>query len=74
MPDQIISNLAGSIHIFFISAFFGSTQLGFVAITVSSILYVPITIFSSAIKDVFKQRAIEDIENSGNCRPFISNF
>lgn len=68
MPDQIISNLAGSIHIFFISAFFGSTQLGFVAI-VSSILYVPITIFSSAIKDVFKQRAIEDIENSGNCRP-----
>ena len=23
MPDQIISNLAGSIHVFFISAFFG---------------------------------------------------
>ncbi len=68
MPDQIISNLSGSIHIFFISAFFGSTQLGFVAI-VSSILYVPITIFSAAIKDVFKQRAIEDIELSGNCRP-----
>ena len=27
MPDQIISNLAGSIHIFFISAFFGARNL-----------------------------------------------
>ena len=67
MPDQIISNLGGSIHVFFISAYFGSTELGFVAI-VSSILYVPITVFSAAIKDVFRQRAIEDFQQSGSCR------
>ena len=68
MPDQIISNLGGSIHIFFISSYFGSAQVGLVSI-VSSLLYVPITIFSSAIKDVFRQRAVEDFESSKNCRP-----
>lgn len=68
MPDQIISNLGGSIHIFFISSYFGSAQVGLVSI-VSSLLYAPITIFSSAIKDVFRQRAIEEFEVSKNCRP-----
>ncbi len=67
MPDQIISNLGGSIHVFFISAFFGATELGYVAI-VSSILYAPITVFSSAIKDVFRQRAKEDFDATGSCR------
>ena len=43
MPDQVLSNLGASLHIYFISAYFGVTEVGYIAI-VSSLLYVPITV------------------------------
>ena len=67
MPDQVLSNLGASLHIYFISAYFGVTEVGYIAI-VSSLLYVPITVFASAIKDVFRQRAIDDYTATGSCR------
>ena len=67
LPDQILSNVGGIIHVFFITAFFGAEELGYVAI-VTSLLYMPITVLSMAIKDVFRQRAIDDFKEYGNCR------
>jgi len=66
--DQLINILAGSIHVLFIGAAFGPEQLGYVALLFSA-LYLPVTIISSSIKDVFRQKAVFDYNESGSCRP-----
>jgi O-antigen/teichoic acid export membrane protein len=68
MPDHLVSNLSGSVHILFIGAAFGAEQLGYVTL-VFSVLYVPVTVVSSAIKDVFRQRASVEYARLGTCRP-----
>lgn len=67
MADQILNNIGGSIHVFFISAYFSSTELGYVSMA-ASLLTVPISVISSAIKDVFRQRANQEFINTGSCR------
>lgn len=66
MPDQILNNIGGSIHIFFISAYFSNTELGLISMS-ASLLTVPVTVISSAIKDVFRQRANEEFAATGSC-------
>lgn len=68
LPDQLINTFGGSIHVVFLSAAFGTEQLGYVAV-VLSVLYVPVTVVSSAVKDVFRQRASVEYANQGTCRP-----
>jgi O-antigen/teichoic acid export membrane protein len=68
LPDQLINTLAGSIHVVFLSAAFGTEQLGYVAL-VLSVMYAPVTVVSSAVKDVFRQRASVEYANHGTCRP-----
>lgn len=68
VPDQLINTLSGSIHIVFIGAAFGPTELGYVSLLFSA-LYLPVTVVSSSIKDVFRQRASVDYAQNGNCRP-----
>jgi O-antigen/teichoic acid export membrane protein len=67
MPDQLINTAGGTIHVPFIGAAFGSSELGFVSITFSA-LYLPVTVVSTAIKDVFRQRAAVDYQLTGSCR------
>lgn len=67
LPDQLINTLGGSIHVLFIGAAFGAEQLGYVAL-VLSVLYVPVTVVSSAVKDVFRQRASVEYATVGTCR------
>ena len=67
MPDQLISTLGGGVHVFFIGTAFGVETLGYVSV-VLSVLYLPVTVVSSAIKDVFRQRAAIEIATDGNCR------
>lgn len=68
LPDQLINNLAGSIHVLFLGAAFGSAELGYVTL-VLSVLYLPVTVVSSAVKDVFRQRASVEYVRDGTCRP-----
>lgn len=68
LPDQLINNLSGSIHILFLGAAFGTEQLGYVTL-VLSVMYVPVTVVSSAVKDVFRQRASVEYAVAGTCRP-----
>jgi len=67
MPDQLINTAGGTIHVPFIGAAFGSSELGFVSLTFSA-LYLPVTVVSTAIKDVFRQRAAVDYQLTGSCR------
>lgn len=68
MPDQLLNNVGSSIHIFFIGAYFNNAELGFISMS-ASLLTVPVTVISSAIKDVFRQRAQEEFSETGSCRP-----
>jgi O-antigen/teichoic acid export membrane protein len=67
MPDQLINTAGGTIHVPFIGAAFGSSELGFVSLTFSA-LYLPVTVLATAIKDVFRQRAAVDHQLTGSCR------
>lgn len=67
LPDQLVNNLAGSIHVLFLGAAFGTAELGYVTL-VLSLLYLPVTIVSSAVKDVFRQRASLEFQSTGSCR------
>jgi O-antigen/teichoic acid export membrane protein len=67
LPDQLINTLGGSIHVLFFAAAFGTEQLGYVSL-VLSVMYVPVTVVSSAVKDVFRQRASVEYANEGSCR------
>lgn len=68
VPDQLINTFGGSIHILIIGYAFGPTELGYVSLLFSA-LYLPVTIVSSSVKDVFRQRASIDYTRDGNCRP-----
>lgn len=68
LPDQLVNNLSASIHVVVLGAAFGTEQLGQVTL-VLSVLYVPVTIVSSAVKDVFRQRASVEYATEGTCRP-----
>jgi O-antigen/teichoic acid export membrane protein len=68
LPDQLINTLGGSIHVIFLGAAFGTEQLGYVTL-VLSLLYMPVTVVSSAVKDVFRQRASVEYAREGSCRP-----
>lgn len=68
VPDQLLSTFGGSIHIPLIGLAFGPTELGYVSILFSA-LYLPITIVSSSVKDVFRQRASVDYARDKDCRP-----
>lgn len=68
LPDQLVNNLAGSIHVLFLGAAFGTAELGYVSL-VLSVLYLPVTVVSSALKDVFRQRASIEYQTAGTCRP-----
>jgi O-antigen/teichoic acid export membrane protein len=68
LPDQLINNLAGSIHVIFLGTAFGTAELGYVTL-VLSILYFPVTVVSTAVKDVFRQRASLEYQLNGTCRP-----
>lgn len=68
VPDQLLNTFGGSIHVLLIGAAFGPTQLGYISLLFSA-LYLPVTVISSSVKDVFRQRASVDYFERGTCRP-----
>jgi O-antigen/teichoic acid export membrane protein len=69
LPDQLLNNVGASMHVFFVAAYFGDTELGHLTMAMS-LLYVPVTVISTAIKDVFRQKANEDFQTNGDIREF----
>lgn len=67
LPDQFLNLIGGSLHVFVIGIYFSSKDLGYFSLA-ASILTVPVTVISSAIKDVFRQRAYQYYSETGSCR------
>lgn len=67
LPDQLINNISGSVHIFFIGLFFGKEELGYFTMS-ATLLTVPVTVITASIKDVFRQKATEIFKSKKNCR------
>lgn len=72
--SQLINTFSLQLPVFFISGFFGSLSLGLFALS-QRVILTPIAIISTSIGDVFRQRASEDFNVFGTCRPiYISSF
>lgn len=73
VPDQLANTFGGTIHVLIIGYAFGPTELGYVSLLFSA-LYLPVTIVSSSLKDVFRQRASVDYLRDGTCRPLYAKL
>lgn len=69
LPDQLVNHLSGSIHVFLIGPFFGKEELGYLAVS-ASLLTLPVSVITASVKDVFRQRATQIFNETGNCREF----
>lgn len=67
LPDQLINTIGGSIHVYIIGIYFSALELGYLSMALS-LLTVPVTVISAAIKDVFRQKANELYLATGSCR------
>lgn len=66
MPAQLLNVVGGQMPVLLIGSYFGSKELGYF-VMVNMVLGVPISVISNAIKDVFRQRAIEDYQKHKSC-------
>lgn len=73
VPDQLVNTIGGSIHVLAIGYAFGPTELGYVSLLFSA-LYLPVTIVSSSLKDVFRQQASINYVRDGTCRPLYAKL
>ena len=71
--DQLTSTLGGSIHIFMIGIAFGIESVGFISI-LFSIMYLPVTVIASALKDIFRPKFKSNLEKSGNCQEIYLKY
>lgn len=76
MPADFINMLSNQIPIFAISRFQAKPEQAVGYYNMSNrMLGIPITLVSSSIGDVFRQRCAEDYNTKGTCRPiFIKTF
>ena len=55
--------------ILFIGPFFGVTELGYIALLFSA-MYLPVTVITNSIRDVFREKANALYSQSGSCRNY----
>jgi len=65
-----VESFAMQIPVFFLSAFFGKTIVGFYSLAVR-VTSVPTSVIARAIGDVFRQRASSEYVNKGECSAFF---
>lgn len=67
LPGALLNTIGGQLPVILIGIFFNSVEVGLFAMTMS-VLSVPSSVISAAIRDTFRQRANEDFKNTGQCR------
>ncbi|PSR18714.1 hypothetical protein C8255_05980 [filamentous cyanobacterium CCP3] len=67
LPSSLISTAGSEMPIFLLNGFFGKTVLGYLSLT-QRMIAVPTAIISTAILDVFKERASAEYRVLGNCK------
>lgn len=66
LPGQLINTIGGQLPVLFISFKFGAAYVGFYALT-DRVLGVPLSFLGNSFRDVFKQKAVSDFKELGNC-------
>jgi len=67
MPGRLLSEIGKYFPVLFLASYFNSVEVGYFSMTML-VFSVPVNIISFAVKDVFRQRANEELKNTGNCR------
>ena len=74
LPADFLGVFSRELPILLLSGYFGSGIVGLYMLTKST-LNIPFTLLSTSILEVFKQKAIQDYNDTGNCSEiFISTF
>ena len=73
LPAMLVNLLANQIPQLLLNTF-GQAIVGYFAMS-QKVLGSPVTLFSTSVSHVFKERASSDYRNKGNCRPiFVKTF
>lgn len=66
IPSNLINIISAQLPVILLISFFGAATVGFYSLT-KRVLDAPMNLMSSAIMEVFRQKAAEDFLNKGNC-------
>ena len=67
MPGQLLNTIALQFPILLLAVYFNKTEVGYFSMAMT-IFAIPLTVISGAVRDVFRQRANEQLNTTGNCR------
>lgn len=67
LPGQLINVLASSVPLLLLLKYFSKEEVGYFSMALT-VLFIPVSVISLALKDVFRQRANSDFNELGNCR------
>lgn len=70
LPAGLLDVLVLNMAVFMFSSFFALSEVGYYSMAMA-VLSLPASVVSTAVKDVFRQRANEDYMNNGSCRPIF---
>jgi O-antigen/teichoic acid export membrane protein len=70
LPASVFNTIGGQLPVMLIGFFFNSIEVGYFSMTVS-VLLVPSSVISAAIRDTFRQRANEEYKRTGECRTIL---
>lgn len=74
VPSVLVNVVANQLPLLVLGKYFGLGVVGFYSL-MYKVLMVPISLLSSAVLDVFKQRATEDYNKYGNCKDiYVKTF
>jgi len=73
LPGSIIDTSNSQLPTLMIASFYLSSEVGFYAMA-GSLLTIPASVISEAVMNVFRQRANEEMDKTGNCRKYITKF
>lgn len=74
VPSVLVNVVANQLPLLALGKFFGLGVVGFYSL-MYKVLMMPISLLSSTVLDVFKQRATEDYNKYGNCKDiYIKTF
>jgi len=67
MPGQLLNTVALQFPIILLAVYFNKTEVGYFSMAMT-IFAFPLTVISGAVRDVFRQRANEQLSTTGTCR------
>jgi O-antigen/teichoic acid export membrane protein len=73
MPAQLLNTIGMALPVLLIGAYFNNVEVGYYAMTLN-VLSMPSNVVSTAIKDVFRQRASVDYFNQGSCTAIFNKL